>query len=113
MKLTTSAVEGRAPSRRKPTPRDLVGSAELPNLLLQLSYALLVLGRHSRALTIVDLGLLDPVTQGLRAESELDGDPGHHAVTLAGLLHGLLDHADRSLPQLRRMLVSRSMLRRL
>ena len=66
-----------------------------------------------KSLTTVDLGLLDPVTQSLRAQPQLDRDPCHHAVTLAGFLHGLLDHSDRSLSQLSWMLVSRSVLRRL
>jgi len=93
--------------------RDLVGPPQLTVLLLQLSDALLVLGRNSRSFALVDLCLLHPVSQRLRAQSELHSDACHHAVTFACLLHGLLDHPDRPLSELRRVSMSRSLLRRL
>jgi hypothetical protein len=51
----------------------------------------------------VDLGLADPATQRLPADAELVGDPGDHAVPLAGLLDGLQHHPDGPLMQLRRV----------
>jgi len=45
---------------------------------------------------LVDLGAADPAAQRLVADAELLGDPGDHAVALAGLLDRLKHHSDGS-----------------
>src|SRR5204862_7354438 len=54
---------------------DLVGPAELPVLPLELGDAAVLLGGDPWAAPAVDLGLADPVAQGLWADVELAGDP--------------------------------------
>jgi hypothetical protein len=55
MKLTTSVVAGRAPREEsRGRLQDLVGPAQLTVLLFQLNDALMVIGRDSRPLTVVD-----------------------------------------------------------
>src|SRR3970282_708455 len=54
-------------------------AAELAVLPLELLHPGPLLGRQPRPLAAVDLGLVDPLAQGLGADPELAGDPGHRA----------------------------------
>ena len=80
MKVVISRTGGRTPSRRsRGGLEDLVGLAELTVLPLELLHPCTLLGRQTRPLAAIDLGLLDPIAQGLRADAELAGDPGQRA----------------------------------
>lgn len=93
-------MRGRAPPRRKAEAlfEDLVGLPQLP--VLQLSHAPDFLPGGARALAPVDLGLVDPLAQRLRADAQLPGDAGHQALALGAPIERLLDHADGPFPQL-------------
>src|SRR4029453_12675721 len=82
---------------------DLVGPAQLPDLLLQPGPPPLLLGGHPRAAAAVDLGPLDPLAEGLHPDPQLAGDPADHPDARAGLLARLEDQPDGSFPQLRRV----------
>src|SRR5439155_98791 len=64
---------------------DLVGSAEFPVLSLELGDARSLFGAEPGPVPAVDLGLADPLAEGLRADVELPGDAGDVAVVLARL----------------------------
>src|SRR5450756_3075646 len=54
-------------------------------------------------LPAVDLGLVDPLAQGLGPDAELLGHPRDHAEPLAALAGGLEDHANGPLSELGRV----------
>src|SRR3954470_6624745 len=77
MNATTCAAGGRAPPRRKPrTHKDLVGPAQLTDLLLE-RLDLLRLGRgDAPASNVVDVRLLDPTRGPTRPRSRAARRPG-------------------------------------
>src|SRR6266550_1642855 len=82
---------------------DLIRPAQLTILAFQLDDPL-PLGRwHAGPLATVDLGLVDPVAQGLPVDAQLLGDPSHRPGPLAGLLAQLQHHPHGALAQLRRV----------
>jgi hypothetical protein len=104
MNATTPSVDRRAQSRRNRSLQDVVRSAQLADLALELGDPLLVGRRGSLPATGVDLGLLQPATQRLGPNTELPGHAGDHTETLATLrVDQPLRHAHRALAQLRRI----------
>ena len=55
--------------------QSLVGSFELAVLLLELTNPARLGRRHTRGVILVDVGLLDPLTQRFDAVTHLRGDP--------------------------------------
>src|SRR5579859_5970226 len=108
-RLPESAVELRRREKRRRRPQDLIGPAQLPILPLQLGDPTLVLVRHPRPPTTVDLGLVDPVPQRLGPYPQLPGDPPDHPVTLTALLDGIHHKPNRPLPKLGRIPLLRRM----
>src|SRR4051812_6706176 len=79
---TTCAAGGRAPlpeESRSPL-QDLVGPAQLPNLLLQRLHPRGLVRAHPPHLAGVDLGLLDPRADRLDPVAQLRSDALHRAV---------------------------------
>jgi hypothetical protein len=103
MKATTSSVDRRARSRRnRGGLEDVVRSAQLAVLPLELGDPLPIRGRGAQPAAAIDVGLLQPATQRLRPDAELTGHTGDHAETLTTLLiDQLLRHPNRALAQLR------------
>src|SRR5664280_243943 len=93
--LAGAAVELRPEESRRAL-EDLVGPPELLVLPFELAHPDPFLGRETGASAPVDLGLLDPVAEGLGADPELAGDAGDDALVVAVPLDGLLDHPDRA-----------------
>src|SRR5215467_5275395 len=58
---------------------------------------------NARTPSVVDLRLLDPVAQRLDPNPQLTAHPGDHAEAVAIFGDRLAYHADRALPQLRRV----------
>src|SRR5450759_995344 len=83
--------------------RYLVGPAQLAVLPLELFHPGPLLGREAGPLAAVDLGLVDPLAQGLGADAELARHPGDRPEALTPLAAGLEDHADGPLPELGRV----------
>src|ERR1035437_1603442 len=79
---------------------DLVGPPELAVLPLELDDAATLLGREAGPVAAIDLGLVNPLAQGLDSDAERAGHPGDGSGALAGLLDGLEDHPDGPLFQL-------------
>lgn len=81
--LTTTPRGGAGGGRRHLARRhleDLVGPAQFAVLALQNLDPFLFRGRQAAAGTAVDLGLADPLADGLRADAQLAGDVGDRAV---------------------------------
>jgi len=92
---------GREESRR--ALEDLVGPSQLAVLPLQLDQPPALLGGQPWPLTLVDLGLLDPIAHRLGPNPELTSDAADCAKPLAGLGNRGLDHPDRPLMKLGRV----------
>src|SRR5665213_2423766 len=91
--LAGAAVELRPEESRRAL-QDLVGPAELLVLPFEIAHPNPFLGRQAGPGALVDLGLADPVAEGLGADAELAGDAADDALIVAVALHGLGDHAD-------------------
>src|SRR5262249_5608598 len=83
--------------------KDLIGPPQLPVFPFQLCDAPALLGGCARPPSVVDFRLLDPVAQRLDPNPQLTAHPGDHAEALAIFGDRLAYHADRALPQLRRV----------
>lgn len=70
------AVELRPEETRSPL-QDLVRPTQLTDLLLKLLHPTSLRRAHSGNVTIVDIGLLDPESDGLDPVTELRRDPMH------------------------------------
>ncbi len=87
------------PEENRGALEDLVGPAQLADLPFEQLHPLALLGRQPGPLAAIDLGLVDPLAQGLGADAELLGHPGHRAVPLTPLECGLRDEPDGPFPE--------------
>jgi hypothetical protein len=84
----------REESRRRP--QDRIRPTQLAVLLLQLSQAGCVGGGRPGSVAGIDLGLGDPVAQGVGVDAELAGDALHRPGAGGGVAAGLDRHPDRA-----------------
>src|SRR5947209_6458405 len=96
MNTTPCAVGGRAPPRRsRPASQDLIGAAQLSDLLLELPKPLRLRALNSRTDAVIDLGLLNPAADRLDPVAELLGDPADRPGRRSRLRPQRADHPHR------------------